>query len=76
MKLFQSKKSRRLLLLIGLPLLALIGYASYEIYTMQQAMQELGEGLHKLMSAFNRVQPDTTTVIDSTQVVTDSITVR
>ena len=76
MKLFQSKKSRRLLLFIGLPLLALIGYAGYEIYTTQQAIQELGEGLHKLMSAFNRIPTDTTATVDSTQVVVDSMIVK
>ena len=79
MRLFQSKKSRRLLLFIGLPVLVLAGYIGYELYTFNQSMEQLGEavqGIADIFSAFHQVSPDSAAVIDSTQILEDSLLVK
>lgn len=79
MKFFQSKKRRGILLLVGVVLLGIVGYVGYEIYQFNQAMRGLGElmqGLADIASALERFTPDSTAVIDSTQVAMDSISVE
>ena len=82
MKFLQSKKSRKLLLFIGLPLLLIAGYVGYEVYTFHvefnKTMQGFGQvmsGVADIVEAFSRAAPDSTAV-DSTQVMTDSLQIK
>lgn len=82
MKFLQSKRNRRILLFAGLLLIGVSAYVGYELYTYTVAMDKFGEAmvvLSKLADTFSDFQealPDSTAVIDSTQVMTDSLMIK
>lgn len=82
MKFLQSKKVRRILLFTGLLLMGAGAYVGYELYTINKAMDQLGEAMTvfaKVVDIFSSSQealPDSTVVIDSTQPVADSLMIQ